>query len=669
VKTTSWKPNGQSIRSLWGQYRGDAFDFSYWKAEHDTELLAHFTPGGVFTPGTSYASSRIGSIHGQAKSMYQDILEAQGYNDYYSDPTLQAGYEWLYGYSHSPFGRALTFGDSPDSGTTYHVSGGAVHNSQILRADRYSPEAAQYAAWQLRESAGLGYGAINPKGRLLTFKTMAGPTTTDAVLAPSRIFDAYAGLIDKQQSTDALFAGMLSLTSSDGHSHKEANALALGGYGEHVLRNSGYNGWGSGVGLASWDWINNTAESGNTVVIDGVDHVSKTSGGISQGIVGGALEFARGDSGGALSNGDHQRDLIFIQPGDGVPGYWLVADHVAPDTPGDAVKAFWHPNSATLQTQSSGMQYLSDISSGPQTYGNNQVKLTTFLATPPQAVQVKQTTLANRASSFNAQYLAASYDTTSGSADALTVFFPHDQSHAVGSMSRIATGAYTGAVIAQGAVVDLALTSAGQAAGSLAGQTFQGEDVVSRLLGGEVAWYFVGEGTEFDDGALARTGFQADDAVSLFVDGETGSIVSPGTHVTIYQPGLGTLLIDDQAVLPIDDGSGWLEVFIPAGNHELELVTAVPNGDFDFDGIVDGADFLIWQRNFGMAGAGHSDGDADYDGDVDSFDLDIWQSGFPSPFSSFAAAVPEPQALVLLGWGLLLTMSKRPAVRRGSRCC
>ncbi|TWU27592.1 hypothetical protein Pla144_23690 [Bythopirellula polymerisocia] len=70
------------------------------------------------------------------------------------------------------------------------------------------------------------------------------------------------------------------------------------------------------------------------------------------------------------------------------------------------------------------------------------------------------------------------------------------------------------------------------------------------------------------------------------------------------------------------------------------------NADFDADGDVDGADFLIWQRGFGTSGAHKSDGDADNDHDVDQDDLTLWknQYGNPVPLSS-ATAVPEPSSL------------------------
>lgn len=603
IVTSPWQPNGQTVRSLWGLYRGDNGSFSTWKSSHDTGLLNMFTPGGVVIAGPNYGAARLSDTQAQAKSLYVDVLESKGFHQYYSNPELQAGHEYLYGYSHSPFGRGLTFGDAVDYSTLYEFdSSGLVSNAQILRADRFSEEAGKYAAWQLRQGAGLRPGPINAKGRLISYATMTGPITSDAELAPSRIFDAYAGFIENRQSSQALFGGMLSLTESEAHSHKEVNAIALGAYGEHVLRNAGYNGYATGVGLATWSWINNTAESGNTVVINGVNHASKSGGGIFQGMVGHALEFARGDSGSALSNGKHQRDMMFIQPGDGANGYWLVADHVTPTTAGQSVQAFWHPNSATLDVQSANQKYVSDITDGPINFGTNQVKLTTFLATPPQSTQIKRTTLANRSHSFDADYLAATYNTSTGSADTLTVLFPSDQSHAVANLARVSYGLYTGATVTQGSVVDVSLASNGKGNGALSGLSFRGNDVVYRTVDEELAWYFVGEGRSFNDGAAERSGFQSTTDISIFVGDGHGSIISPGTSVTFYAPDLYGLLLDNEQVVPSGQGSGWLSVFVEEGNHELEFITFIPTllpGDYNADGMVDAADYTVWRDHLG----------------------------------------------------------------------
>ncbi|MBN1852312.1 MAG: hypothetical protein JW829_06295 [Pirellulales bacterium] len=92
----------------------------------------------------------------------------------------------------------------------------------------------------------------------------------------------------------------------------------------------------------------------------------------------------------------------------------------------------------------------------------------------------------------------------------------------------------------------------------------------------------------------------------------------------------------------------------------IEYVTSGDIADFNSDGDVDGADFLTWQKGFGIMGtATLADGDANGDKNVDSSDLAIWKSQFGMVGSSHGlafVAVPEPETAGLVGM-LLLTLA------------
>ena len=86
---------------------------------------------------------------------------------------------------------------------------------------------------------------------------------------------------------------------------------------------------------------------------------------------------------------------------------------------------------------------------------------------------------------------------------------------------------------------------------------------------------------------------------------------------------------------------------------------SVPDGDYDFDGKVDGKDFIIWQRGFMTV----DDVAADHNGDaiVDAADLTPWSNNYAaSTFSASAASIPEPSTLALLGLSVLF-YGYRPA--------
>jgi hypothetical protein len=87
-----------------------------------------------------------------------------------------------------------------------------------------------------------------------------------------------------------------------------------------------------------------------------------------------------------------------------------------------------------------------------------------------------------------------------------------------------------------------------------------------------------------------------------------------------------------------------------------------PGADIDFDGDVDGADFLTIQRNLGNTSAGQEQGDVNFDGIVDDTDVGIWGVDFGRSATSaytiidnikfvgaatgVVSAVPEPSTLV-----------------------
>jgi hypothetical protein len=94
---------------------------------------------------------------------------------------------------------------------------------------------------------------------------------------------------------------------------------------------------------------------------------------------------------------------------------------------------------------------------------------------------------------------------------------------------------------------------------------------------------------------------------------------------------------------------------------ELSVVSApAGSSDFDGEGDVDGADFLAWQRGFGLTGPNYqSQGDANNDGSVDAADLTQWQAHFGGPPAAVAGqGVPEPGPAWLVGFYLMALILK-----------
>jgi hypothetical protein len=78
--------------------------------------------------------------------------------------------------------------------------------------------------------------------------------------------------------------------------------------------------------------------------------------------------------------------------------------------------------------------------------------------------------------------------------------------------------------------------------------------------------------------------------------------------------------------------------------------------DFDTDNDVDGMDFIIWQRGFGItSGAKLAQGDANGDGMVNGLDLNLWQEnvGSRASMTVIPQTVPEPSSAQLTIYLLL----------------
>jgi GH35 family endo-1,4-beta-xylanase len=89
------------------------------------------------------------------------------------------------------------------------------------------------------------------------------------------------------------------------------------------------------------------------------------------------------------------------------------------------------------------------------------------------------------------------------------------------------------------------------------------------------------------------------------------------------------------------------------GDSSYSLVVAP--GDYNGDGVVDGADYTVWRDSLGSSTDLRADGNGD--GVIDEGDYAIWKSLFGTTYGSGAgslAAVPEPASAALLLVGVLV---------------
>jgi hypothetical protein len=108
-------------------------------------------------------------------------------------------------------------------------------------------------------------------------------------------------------------------------------------------------------------------------------------------------------------------------------------------------------------------------------------------------------------------------------------------------------------------------------------------------------------------------------------------------------------------VLPALSGLVWQLDYQP---NSLSLIVTIP-GDYNHNGTVDAADYVIWRKTLGQIGNWFA-ADGNGNGIVDNGDFDVWRAHFGQTAGSGSgavanAAVPEPATLVLLiiaaaGW-------------------
>jgi len=95
----------------------------------------------------------------------------------------------------------------------------------------------------------------------------------------------------------------------------------------------------------------------------------------------------------------------------------------------------------------------------------------------------------------------------------------------------------------------------------------------------------------------------------------------------------------------------------------VTLAVAGILGDFNRNGVVDGADYIVWRKSLGQTGAALA-ADANNSGVIDQGDYNIWRAnlGQTAPATSAFAPVPEPASLLLA-----LVAASLPALRRPTR--
>ena len=115
--------------------------------------------------------------------------------------------------------------------------------------------------------------------------------------------------------------------------------------------------------------------------------------------------------------------------------------------------------------------------------------------------------------------------------------------------------------------------------------------------------------------------------------------------------------VNDLGQSPVTEAEADAQGYV--GQFRTDLLAAFANvgADFNKDTNVNATDLRTWAENFGLAATGTS-GDANGNGLADGYDFLLWQRQFTDtgPVSVPGTAAPEPSAIVLAMWGSALIL-------------
>ncbi|HEX3598708.1 MAG TPA: dockerin type I domain-containing protein, partial [Lacipirellulaceae bacterium] len=110
----------------------------------------------------------------------------------------------------------------------------------------------------------------------------------------------------------------------------------------------------------------------------------------------------------------------------------------------------------------------------------------------------------------------------------------------------------------------------------------------------------------------------------------------------------------DSTMLPALTGDLFWSIIYGPSRVELAVEASAPilPGDYNHNGIVDAADYIVWRNTLGQSGTGLA-ADGNNNGIIDAGDFDVWRAHFGQTAGSGAGAIangsiPEPTALALL---------------------
>lgn len=530
----SWADIRRGTHGVWDIYKGNRTtpDDDYYNG-----IMVQITEDGVSPVTNHYAWERVGGGDSRiSKSGYMDVLEFTGIDKrYYNNDRLKKFHRWLFGSSVNCNKEMVIFGDMlPTQG----INNDMLHR----RVGNFDEEAAGYAAW-FHE----GRPAI---GHILTYILPKSPLPEPIVPSSKLYANGGAFFRESEDNPNGLQATLYNIKSQDEwHTHNEVNGLSLSGLGNRLLVNGGR------LGAPTRSAVLN-----NTLTFNGENHASRLGGGIVEGFTAAQLDFARGYSGPAITTGSHYRNLLLVHGNQQIQGYFIVFDEVESDV-ATVIKNYLHPaNESGMNEVIAGQEYDAVIDHYPTVPGT---RLAVYFTTPPEEVNMEKVPSAvpDRYPDYpDHSRLEAVYQVgAAGEKNTITVLFPYNDYRPKATFQRTRDEGGFISKIEQDGATDYIIEPDDDALLQVMDLEIKADMALVR----ESGFWFVKNGTRFSS---KGAGFESDAPVTLYMNDNSGAIVSSGATIKITGNGMNGLQFEPSVeVIGTDDKS--IEVKLASGTY------------------------------------------------------------------------------------------------------
>ncbi len=567
----------------------DSEETQYWIQKYIEGQYHYLLPDGSYGSSPGYATARLGGER-ISKIGALFILQHMGLYDFHQDSLFNQTFEWISGFSKTPFGSSTMFGDMVQNPSDVsRQNGRAKLSSNILSTyfTAYSPELAKNAMWYVDwQSNGT---TTFPRGSFYdtnTFRYIVTPDSLSVGEMPESLLKVNSGaaLWDNTLQDDETFQGVLySLNGGHtGHDHDNANSVCLTAYGQFIMANSGANYAPRYPGLTpSGDrWYE--ARWQNVVLLDDqISHKERDGGELSDGLIGGTVEFGTTGSANAIEGAEHTRSLSLVKADtmNGLNAYFMVFDDIEADN-NSTVRILYQPNAMlnSVDTQTDKYHYSFPVDANVNIpNGDSTEKGNLFISSLPDEVLIRASNKAYKQDPTAA--IEFQYTPENREVHTAVISFSEEAAHSLPAVDKIPeTDAYSGVkIIHSTEFEDIVLKSKNSTIPQLVEDiTFSANSVYARKRNNEVVSFLTIKGTTFSSNN-GTYGFNSEQPISLQIDDNQGYIHSSGTDVTFIYPNIQEVLIDGISVSPITFLDCNPKAFIPAGRHQIAFVLGQAN--------------------------------------------------------------------------------------------